>query len=137
MGRRSVVIEVPGDVDRNLSRNASRELHWSTKRRAEAAAKSAAKASAMGVIGSGRDASDPYFTRKVTVFITRGKGYGRKTMDPDGLMSALKWHIDGMTAAGVWRDDSRKWVEYDKPVEVRDPAGVGFIRFQITEAEAV
>ncbi len=87
---------------------------------------------AQAIVGTGRDT--PYFTGRVVVSVTRGMAKGRRSMDPDNLTASLKFYLDALREAKVFEDDKRKLMDLDKPVEVRDPDGVGFVRFRITEA---
>lgn len=130
--RRSVTITVPGDVPNELTPNASRHLHWGTKTKIKDQIQNDTVRCAQEVIGTGHDS--PYFAGKVRCYVTVGRGKRRQMLDPDNLTASLKFYIDALKIAKVITDDKAAYFDMDKPVQERDPDGVGFVRFRITEA---
>jgi hypothetical protein len=54
-----------------------------------------------------RDEQPPLFAGPVRVDALVRLGKGRKRMDEDGFWGCMKAALDGLTDAGVWRDDRR------------------------------
>lgn len=126
-----VEIVVPGTPPACLSPNASRETHWGTKSKARNQLKRDATRAAVAVrntCGGG-----PLFDGAVLVRITIGWEKGRKTMDGDNALASCKAAIDGLTAAGIWRDD--RDCTFLPVGQERDPDKRGYIRFEVEEVE--
>ena len=55
-------------------------------------------------------------------------------MDADNALASCKAIIDGIAAAGIVAND--KQCRFTPVEQVRDPAGRGYVRVQMTEADA-
>ena len=129
-GVTSLTVIVPGTPTRAQSPNG--RVHHMARYRANEAMKRNARLAAVSVrntVGGG-----PIFDGPVTVQITIGWERGRQTNDGDNALASCKAAIDGLTAAGIWRDD--RDCTFLPVVQVRDPEKRGYIRFDVTEAAA-
>ncbi len=115
-----LTITIPGQLDKRLSPNASRTMHWGGKTRARDEAKHDAalytRQAAFGVDITGIE--------RATYHIELGKAKGEKQKDADNLTASCKAHLDAIAETlGV---DDRGWT-LGAVTQVRDPDGIGYV----------
>jgi Holliday junction resolvase RusA-like endonuclease len=96
----TIILPIP---HKHLSPNASRNLHWATKRNAVEKARGDAKIAATDMLNRLGYPLPPRWKRatcKMRFFFRT-----RARHDPDNTIGLTKAYRDGFTDAGVWEDD--------------------------------
>ena len=123
-----LTITVPGTPSKKLSPNAARRTHYHEKSDISAELRDRAMLAALAVRPHGRV---PMLSGDVVLEITVYWGKGERRVDLSAIPAMCKPLEDGLTDAGIWRDDSqvrRLIVE-----QFRDPDKVGKVEMTVTD----
>ena len=124
-----LIVTIPGKIERRLSPNASRHMHWATKKKARDDAQEAA---ALYARQSAYE-HDVTGISAATYHIELGKAKGEKQKDADNLVASCKAYLDGIAAAlGV---DDRGWT-LGTVTQVRDSEGTGYLSIRLEWEQA-
>jgi hypothetical protein len=119
----NLTIRIPGKIDPDLNPNSHK--HWRVKHRAQQDAFYAAYYEV-----SRRNLRD-VFDDLVRYDVTIGLAKGERRKDDDNAIAMTKHYRDGM-AHGLGMD-SDAHMRFGTVEQVRDPEGVGYIEFRLTE----
>jgi Holliday junction resolvase RusA-like endonuclease len=126
-----VLVRVPMEPPRELSPNASRNLHWGTKTRIRNRWKEAWYWAAYRGIG---ETNDPrVILGPVVVKVTYYLPKGAKRWDKDNLISTCKHGFDQLQEARVIANDRQ--IDDIEVEQVRAPDGIGRLDVLITPLE--
>ena len=120
----NITIRIPGKIDPDLNPNSHR--HWRIKHRAQQRARADAYF-ATRADGPNRRFDDAAFAYDVTIGLAKGE----KVKDDDNAAAMTKHYRDGIAMALGCQDD-KGW-RFQGAEQVRDPEGVGYIEFRLTE----
>ena len=121
----NLTIRIPGKIDPNLNPNSHK--HWLTKHAAQTDAHMVAKYAALDLNLYNVLPRNTSFAYDVTIGLAKGE----KVKDDDNAAAMTKHYRDGI-AAGLGCADDKGW-RFQGVEQVRDPEGVGFIEFRLTE----
>jgi hypothetical protein len=119
----NLTIRIPGKINPDLNPNSHR--HWRVKHRAQQRAKADA------YFATRADGPQCRLDAAFAYDVTIGLAKGEKRKDDDNAAAMTKHHRDGIAMAFGCQDDKR-W-RLGTVEQVRDPEGVGYIEFRLTE----